>query len=36
LGEWFQATDASKEKADLMDAIYDRITVAAPRSWVSG
>jgi hypothetical protein len=23
-----QATDASKEKADLMHAIYDRITVA--------
>jgi hypothetical protein len=25
-----QATDASKEKADLMHAIYDRITVAGP------
>jgi hypothetical protein len=28
LGEPLQATDASKEKADLMQAIYDRITVA--------
>jgi hypothetical protein len=30
LGESLQATDASKEKADLMHAIYDRITVAGP------
>jgi hypothetical protein len=36
LGESLQATDASKEKADLMHAIYDRITVAGPRSLVSG
>jgi hypothetical protein len=26
----FQAPDVSKEKADLMHAIYDRITVAGP------
>jgi hypothetical protein len=30
LGESLKATDASKEKADLMHAIYDRITVAGP------
>ena len=36
LGESFQAADVPKEKADLMHAIYERITVAAPRSWVSG
>ena len=31
LGESLHATDASKEKADLMHAIYERITVAGPR-----
>jgi hypothetical protein len=31
-----QYADASKEKADLMHAIYERITVAGPRSWESG
>ena len=30
LGESLQAVDVSKEKADLMHAIYDRITVAGP------
>ena len=30
LGESFQAADVPKEKADLMHAIYDRITVAGP------
>jgi hypothetical protein len=30
LGESFQAADAAKEKADLMHAIYERITVAGP------
>ena len=30
LGESLQAPDASKEKADLMHAIYERITVAGP------
>ena len=30
LGESLKATDASKEKADLIHAIYDRITVAGP------
>ena len=36
LGESLQAPHASREKADVMHAIYDRITVAGPRSWVSG
>ena len=30
LGESVQAADVSKEKADLMHAIYDRIIVAGP------
>ena len=30
LGESFQAADVPKEKADLMHAIYERITVAGP------
>ncbi len=30
LGECFQAADVPKEKADLMHAIYERITVAGP------
>jgi len=30
LGESFQAADIPKEKADLMHAIYERITVAGP------
>jgi hypothetical protein len=30
LGESFQAADVPKEKADLMHAIYDRVTVAGP------
>jgi hypothetical protein len=30
IGESLQATEQSKEKADLMHAIYDRITVAGP------
>jgi hypothetical protein len=30
LGESLQTNDASKEKADLMHAIYDRIAVAGP------
>ncbi len=30
LGESLQAPEKSKEKADLMHAIYDRITVAGP------
>jgi len=30
LGQSFQAADAPKEKADLMHAIYKRITVAGP------
>jgi len=30
LGESFQAADVLKEKADLMHAIYERITVAGP------
>ena len=30
LGESFQAADVPKEKADLIHAIYDRITVAGP------
>ena len=30
LGESLQAPHASKEKADVMHAIYDRITVAGP------
>jgi hypothetical protein len=29
-GESFQTADAPKEKADLMHAIYERITVAGP------
>ncbi|MES2210544.1 MAG: hypothetical protein V4515_10235 [Chloroflexota bacterium] len=36
LGESLQAPEKSKEKADVMHAIYDQITVAGPRSWVSG
>lgn len=36
LGESLQAPEKSKEKADVLHAIYDRITVAGPRSWVSG
>ena len=31
LGETLQAPDASKGKADVMHAIYDRITVAGPK-----
>ena len=30
LGESLRATDKSKEKADVLHAIYDRITVAGP------
>jgi hypothetical protein len=30
IGESFQAADIPKEKADLMHAIYERITVAGP------
>ncbi|MCJ7709506.1 MAG: hypothetical protein MUQ32_01620, partial [Chloroflexi bacterium] len=30
LGESVQSADVPKEKADLMHAIYDRITVAGP------
>ena len=30
LGDSFQAADVPKEKAELMHAIYDRITVAGP------
>ena len=30
LGESMQSADVSKEKADLMHAIYERITVAGP------
>ena len=36
LGESFQAADVPKEKEELMHAIYERITVAGPRSSVSG
>jgi hypothetical protein len=36
MGESIQAADVPKEKADLMHAICERITVAGPRSWVSG
>jgi hypothetical protein len=31
-----QIADVPKEKPDVLHAIYDRITVAPPRSWVSG
>ena len=30
LSESFQTADAPKEKADLMHAMYERITVAGP------
>ena len=30
LGELFQTADIQKEKADLMHAIYERVTVAGP------
>ena len=36
LGESLQTADVPNDKADLMHAIYERITVAGPRSWVSG
>jgi hypothetical protein len=36
IGESVRTADVPKEKADLMHAIYERITVAGPRSSVSG
>ena len=36
LAESFQQADVPKERAELMHAIYERITVAGPASWESG